>query len=73
VSDPPVHLVLDASAVGAYPNIHLGETLTQVAENGGAFVTPLRCIVEARSRRHVRRTLRPAPNRADRRLPPRDR
>jgi len=41
-------LVLDASAVRAYPNIHIGETLTQVAENGGAFVTPLPCLVEAR-------------------------
>ena len=28
MSDPPVHLVLDASAVRAYPSIHLGETLT---------------------------------------------
>jgi hypothetical protein len=48
VSEPPVHLVLDASAVRAYPNIHVGETLTQVAENGGSFVTPLPCLVEAR-------------------------
>jgi hypothetical protein len=48
VSAAPVHLVLDASAVRAYPNIHVGETLTQVAENGGTFVTPLPCLVEAR-------------------------
>jgi hypothetical protein len=49
VSDPPVHLVLDASAVRAYPNIHVGEPLTQVAENGGMFVTPLPCLVKART------------------------
>ena len=48
MSDLPVHLVLDASAVRAYPSIHIGETHTQVAENGGAFVTPLPCVVEAR-------------------------
>ena len=43
-----VQLVLDASAVRAYPDIDVGEPLTQVTENGGVFVIPLPCLVEAR-------------------------
>jgi hypothetical protein len=44
----PIQLVLDASAVRAYPDIDVGEPLTQVTENGGVFVIPLPCLVEAR-------------------------
>lgn len=43
-----IQLVLDASAVRAYPDIHVGEPLTQVTENGGVFVIPVPCLVEAR-------------------------
>jgi len=39
----PVHLVLDTSAVLAYASgsEHVGEPLTQVAENDATFVVPL--------------------------------
>jgi hypothetical protein len=39
----PIHLVLDTSAVLAYASgsEHVGEPLTQVAENDASFVVPL--------------------------------
>jgi hypothetical protein len=42
-----IRLVLDTTAVRAYPNLDVGETLTQVAENGARFTIPLPCLVEA--------------------------
>lgn len=45
----PIHLVLDTSAVVAYANgsEHVGEPLTQVAENGAAFTAPLTALAAA--------------------------
>jgi hypothetical protein len=44
-----VHLVLDTSAVIAYANgsEHVGEPLTQVAENGAFFAVPLTVLASA--------------------------
>lgn len=44
----PLGLVLDTSAVLAYPNLHVGETITQVEENGFAFTVPMPCLAAAR-------------------------
>lgn len=45
----PIHLVLDTSAVVAYAtgSEHVGEPLTQVAENGAAFTVPLTVLAAA--------------------------
>jgi hypothetical protein len=45
----PVHLVLDASAVVSYArgSEHVGETLTQVAENDASFTVPLTVLTVA--------------------------
>lgn len=45
----PIHLVLDTSAVVAYAagSEHVGEPLTQVAENDAAFTVPLTVLAAA--------------------------
>src|SRR5262249_17096988 len=50
-----IHLVLDTSAVVAYAmgSEHVGEPLTQVAENGAAFVVPLTALAPGAA--HVER------------------
>lgn len=42
-----VRLILDATAVAAFPHEAVGETITQVQENGAAFSAPLAAIVAA--------------------------
>jgi hypothetical protein len=48
----PIHLVLDTSAVVAYAqgSEHVGETLTQVLENGAAFTVPMTVLAVAATR-----------------------
>jgi hypothetical protein len=45
----PIRLVLDVTAACAYPSADVGETITQVEENGGMFTVPLPCLVAART------------------------
>lgn len=42
-----IRLVLDATAVAAFPHEAVGETITQVQEDGAAFTTPLAAVVAA--------------------------
>jgi hypothetical protein len=44
----PVRLILDATAIRAYPHLDVGEPITQVEENGGAFTIALAAVVAAR-------------------------
>jgi hypothetical protein len=44
----PLGLVLDTSAVLLYPHLDVGETITQVEENGYAFTVPMPCLAAAR-------------------------
>lgn len=46
---PPVRLVLDLSALRAYPtgSVHVGETIHEIAEDGVCFGVPLLVAVEA--------------------------
>jgi len=46
--DDPVRLVLDATAVRAFPHVGVGEPITQVQESGGAFTVPLPVLVACR-------------------------
>jgi hypothetical protein len=45
----PILLVLDTSAILAYArsSIHVGETLTEVAADGGVTALPVLCLAEA--------------------------
>lgn len=45
----PVRLVLDTSAILAFAgeSIHVGETISQVDENGAAFGLPIACLASA--------------------------
>jgi hypothetical protein len=49
VSARPVRLVPDTSAILAFANgsIHVGETISQVDENGAAFGVPIACLATA--------------------------
>jgi hypothetical protein len=49
VSARPIRLVLDTSAIVAFAgaSLHVGETLSQVDENGVAFGLPLACLAAA--------------------------
>lgn len=49
MTDLPVTLVLDASAVAAYTraSIHVGEVLAEVLDGGTRAAIPLPCLVEA--------------------------
>jgi hypothetical protein len=49
VKDPSIRLVLDTSAVLAYASgsIHLGETITEVVDEGGRFAASVVCLAEA--------------------------
>jgi hypothetical protein len=50
VSERPVRLVLDTSAILSYAKaetLHVGETITQVEENGAAFGVPIACLAMA--------------------------
>lgn len=49
----PLGLVLDTSAVLAYPHLDVGETITQVEENGFAFTVPMPCLAAARDHEPV--------------------
>lgn len=44
----PIRLILDATAVHAFPHLDIGEPITQVQENGAAFTVPLAAIVAAK-------------------------
>jgi hypothetical protein len=50
VIDRPIRLVLDTSAILAFADgsYHVGETITQVDENGAAFGLPIACLAAAR-------------------------
>jgi hypothetical protein len=49
VTDRPVKVVLDASAIVAYTrgSIHVGEVITEVDAEGGGFAVPDAALVEA--------------------------
>jgi hypothetical protein len=49
VKDPKIRLILDTSAVLAYAetSIHVGETIAEVVDEGGAFGVPAVCLAEA--------------------------
>jgi hypothetical protein len=49
VTDRPIRLVLDTSAVVAYTrgSIHVGEVLSEISDEQGAAALPLACLVEA--------------------------
>ena len=49
----PLGLVLDTSAVLAFPGLDVGETLTQVQENGCVFTVPMPCLSAARDHHAV--------------------
>jgi hypothetical protein len=42
-----VQLILDASALRAYPSVHLGEPIAEVNEEGAGFGVPLVALVAA--------------------------
>ncbi len=46
----PVALILDVTAVRDFPSVAVGETITQVEENGDSFTIPLPCLIAARDR-----------------------
>jgi hypothetical protein len=51
VSDLPVHLVFDTSAIVAYSStLDVGETMNEVHDNGAAFALPVACLAEAGER-----------------------
>jgi hypothetical protein len=49
VIDRPIRLVLDTSAILAFAgeSLHVGETISQVDENGAAFGLPIVCLAAA--------------------------
>jgi hypothetical protein len=48
VSERPVRLVLDTSAIAAYATtVDVGETISEVRANGAAFGLPVACLIEA--------------------------
>ena len=50
MSERPVRLVLDTSAILSYAKaetLHVGETITQVDETGAAFGGPIACLASA--------------------------
>jgi hypothetical protein len=49
VKDPTIRLLLDTSAVLAYTagSIDLGETITEVVDEGGRFAASVACLAEA--------------------------
>jgi hypothetical protein len=49
VSDQPIRVVLDTSAVIAYAHgsLNVGEVIVEVAEEQGAFAVPAVCLVQA--------------------------
>ena len=49
MSDRPVHVILDASAVVAFTrgSIHVGETIAEVADEQAAAGLPVLCLVQA--------------------------
>jgi hypothetical protein len=49
VTARPIRLVLDTSAIRAFADgsIHVGETISQVDENGAAFGLPVACLAAA--------------------------
>ncbi len=49
MSDRPIRLVLDTSAVLAFAgeSLHVGETISQVDENGAKFGLPIVCLAAA--------------------------
>jgi hypothetical protein len=49
VSDRPIRLILDRSAVVAYTrgSIHVGEVLAEINDEAGCAAIPLPCLVEA--------------------------
>jgi hypothetical protein len=49
VSDRPIRVLLDASAIVAFTrgNINVGEVIVEVADEGAAVGLPLLCLVEA--------------------------
>lgn len=49
MKDPSVRLILDTSAVLAYAatSIHVGETIAEVVDDGGAFGVTAVCLAEA--------------------------
>ena len=50
----PIRLVLDTSAILAFAkgSLHVGETLSEVADNGAAFGLPIACLAAAHSADH---------------------
>jgi hypothetical protein len=49
VTDRPIRLILDTSAILAFADgsIHVGETLSEVEANGAAFGLPIACLAAA--------------------------
>jgi hypothetical protein len=48
VTNRPVHLVFDTSAIAAYATtVDVGEMIGEVNANGAAFALPVSCLVEA--------------------------
>jgi hypothetical protein len=49
VTERPIRLVLDTSAILAFASesLHVGETISQVDENGAAFGIPIACLAAA--------------------------